>query len=170
MLDLDDHPARAVPRRGLILEASIPHQRGVAGSASGPDEQVLDPPLQYLIGREPDGIGHVPPFQRLVQTGQRKGRVGSDDDGLLPSLVAINDGQEDLLPPVRTVDVARPKLGREAVALWAEDEERVVADGLKVAVVRGLLLRPVDGLSELSISSVTRRFAERAAACWIRVY
>jgi hypothetical protein len=58
--------------------------------------------------------------------------------------VAINDGQEDLLPPVRTVDVARPKLGREAVALWAEDEERVVADGLKVAVVRGLLLRPVD--------------------------
>ena len=81
---------------------------------------------------------------RLVQSGQCKGRVGSDDDGLLPSLVAINDGQEDLLPPVGTVDVARPKLGREAVALWAEDEERVVADGLKAAVVRGPLLRPVD--------------------------
>jgi hypothetical protein len=55
---------------------------------------------QYLIGREPDGIGHIPPFQRLVERGQRKGRVGSDDDDLLPSLVAVNDGQEDLLPPV----------------------------------------------------------------------
>jgi hypothetical protein len=62
MLDLRDHPSRPVPRRGPILEASIPHQRGVAGSAPGSGEQVLDRPLQHLIGREPDGIGYVPPF------------------------------------------------------------------------------------------------------------
>jgi hypothetical protein len=54
MLDLGNHPSRPVPRRGLILEASIPHQWSVAGSASGPGEQVFDPPLQHLIGREPD--------------------------------------------------------------------------------------------------------------------
>jgi hypothetical protein len=83
MLDLGDHPSRPVPRRGLILDASIPHQRGVAGSAPRPGEQVLDRPFQHLIGREPDGIGHVPPFQCLVQRGERKGRVRSDDDGLL---------------------------------------------------------------------------------------
>jgi hypothetical protein len=41
------------------------------------------------------------------------------------------------------VDVARPELGREAVALRVEHEEGVIADGFKVAVVRGLLLRPV---------------------------
>src|SRR5215475_1793755 len=33
MLDLGDHPPRSVPRRGLILEASIPYQRSVAGPA-----------------------------------------------------------------------------------------------------------------------------------------
>jgi hypothetical protein len=51
MLDLGDHPPRPVPRRGLIREASIPHQRGVAGSASGPAEQVLvNGPLEAVIG------------------------------------------------------------------------------------------------------------------------
>jgi hypothetical protein len=43
------------------------------------------------------------------------------------------------------VHVAGSELGGEAVALLVEDEERMVADGLKVTVVRRLLLRPVDG-------------------------
>jgi hypothetical protein len=80
MLDFGDQPTRSVPRRGPILEASIPHQRGVAGLAAGLGEQVLDRPLQYLIGREADSIGHVPPFQCLVQRGkggEGKGRPGS---------------------------------------------------------------------------------------------
>src|SRR6266404_5875497 len=34
MLDLGDHPSRLVPGGRLILEASIPYQRGVAGSAA----------------------------------------------------------------------------------------------------------------------------------------
>src|SRR5712691_1823451 len=63
-----------------------------------------------------------------------------------------------LSPPVRTVDVARPERGGQAVAVLVEDEERVVADGLEVAIVGGLLLgAPCTGLSELSISRVTRR-------------
>jgi hypothetical protein len=40
--------------------------------------------------------------------------------------------------------VAGPELGREAVALRVEDEERVIANSFKMAVVRRLLLRPVD--------------------------
>ena len=55
VLDLGDHLPRSVPRRGLILEASIPYQWGIAGSAPGPSEQVLDRPLQHPISREPDG-------------------------------------------------------------------------------------------------------------------
>src|SRR5260370_9650332 len=48
------------------------------------------------------------------------------------------------LAPICTVNVARPELGREAIAVRVEDEERVVADGLEVAIIGGLLLRPVD--------------------------
>ena len=38
MLDLGNHPSRSIPGGRLIPEASISHQRGVAGSAAGPDE------------------------------------------------------------------------------------------------------------------------------------
>jgi hypothetical protein len=76
--------------------------------------------------------------------------------------VPVNDGEKHFVPPVRTVDVTRPELGRKAVAVWVEDEQRMIADGLEVAVVGGLLLRPpCTGLSELSISRVTRRFGDR---------
>jgi hypothetical protein len=58
-----------------------------------------------LVGREPDGVGHAMLLQRLVEGRDGKGRVGSDDDGLPPDLGPLNDRKEDLLPPVRTVDV-----------------------------------------------------------------
>jgi hypothetical protein len=144
MLDLGNHSPRPVPGRGPILEASIPHQRGVAGSAPGPGEQVLDHPLQHLIGREPDGVRHTPALEGLVQRWEGKGRVGADDDGLPPGLGSLNEREEDLLPPVRTVDVARPERGGQAVAILIEGEERMVADRLEVAIVGRLLLRAVD--------------------------
>jgi hypothetical protein len=90
---------RICPKRLPVksLSASCRVKYRVAGSASGPSEQVLDPPLQHLIGREPDGIPHASPLQRLVQRGERKGRVRSDDEGRLPTLVAwtkSNSGPE----------------------------------------------------------------------------
>jgi hypothetical protein len=42
------------------------------------------------------------------------------------------------------VDVAWPERGSETVAVLVEDEERMIADGFEVAVVRGLLLGAVD--------------------------
>ena len=34
------------------------------------------------------------------------------NDGLRVSAVLVNDKEEHLVPPVRTVDIARPELGR----------------------------------------------------------
>src|SRR2546426_10457011 len=48
------------------------------------------------------------------------------------------------MPPVSTVDVTRPELGGKAVAILVEDEQRMVADGLELAVVGRLLLRAVN--------------------------
>jgi hypothetical protein len=42
------------------------------------------------------------------------------------------------------VDVARPERGGKAVAVLVEDKQRMIADGLEVAVVGRLLLRAVD--------------------------
>ena len=42
------------------------------------------------------------------------------------------------------MDVAGSQCGGQTVTVLVEDEERVIADGLKVPVVGGVLLRPVD--------------------------
>ena len=144
MLDLSDHPPRPVPGGGLVLEAPVADQRRMARSAAGPREQVLDGPLQDLVGREPDGVGHVALLQRLIEGRDGKGRVGSDDDGLPPDLGPLDEREEELVPPVRTVDVAGAERGGEAVALLIEHEQRMIADGLEVAVVGRLLLRAMD--------------------------
>ena len=92
-------------------------------SAAGPSEHILDAPLQDVVGRESDRVPHPSPFQGLIEGGQGERRVGADDHRLRSGAVPINDGKQDLVPPVRTVDVARPELGREAVALRVEHEE-----------------------------------------------
>ncbi len=82
MFDLGDHSSQSVPGGRPILEASIPHQRDVAGSAAGPDEQIFDGPLQdVVIGREADRVPHTPSFQRLLDGWEGKHRVGSDNRG-----------------------------------------------------------------------------------------
>jgi len=169
MLDLSDDPPRPVPGGGLILDAPIADQRGVAGPAAGSDEEVLDGPLQHGIGRETDGRRPMPSLQRLGEGREGTGRVGADDDGLPPGLGPLNDREDGLLPPVRTVDVAWPERGGQAVAVLVEDEEGMGADGLDGAGVGRLLVRAVDrALGELSISTIRRRVSGRAASCCTR--
>src|SRR5215510_12710442 len=56
MLDLRDHTAQTVPGGKLVMEAPIADQRRVTRSAARPGEQVLDLPLQHVIGRQPDRV------------------------------------------------------------------------------------------------------------------
>src|SRR5262249_22714722 len=131
-----DHAPRSVPRGRLILETPVADQRGGTGPPPWSGEQILDAPLQDLVGRQADRVPHPPAFQRLVDCRRGERRVRPDDNGLPPPAVSINDGKQNLVPPVRTVDVPRAKLRRKTVALGVEDEERVIADRFKVAVVR----------------------------------
>ena len=116
------------------MKAAVPDQRRVTGSAPRPGEQILDLPFQHVIGRQPDRVTHPAAFQRLVDLGPSERSVRPDHDRLSTPAIPINDGQQDLVPPFRTVDVPRPQFRREAIAL----------DGLEVSVVRRLLLRAVD--------------------------
>ena len=77
-----------------------------------------------------------------------RGHLTSAFSGQLTSaltLEPVDDGEEDLVPSVGTVHVARAELGGEAVALLVEDEQRMIADGFEVPIVGRLLLRAVDG-------------------------
>jgi hypothetical protein len=144
-LDLGDDAARAVPGGSLVLEAAVADQGRATWSAARPSQQILDLPLQHVISRQPDRVAHSSPFQCLVERRHGERRVRPDHDRPPAPAAPINERQQDLVPALRTVDIARSEFRREAVALRVGDEERVVADGLEVAVVRGLLLGPMNG-------------------------
>ena len=164
VLDLGDHAARSAPRRGLILEAPIPDQRSVAGPATWSSEQILDPPLQDVIGWQPDRVAHPAAFQGLVEPGHRECGIRPHHDRLPAPPIPINERQQDFVPSSGAVDIARSEFRGEAVSLAVEHEERVVADGLEVPVVRGLLLRPMDGA--LGAIDVERHASAEREANW----
>jgi hypothetical protein len=67
------------------VEAPVAHQWGVTGPAPRPGEEILDGPLQHLVGRESNGVRHATLLQCLVDRGERKGCVGANDAlGTLP--------------------------------------------------------------------------------------
>jgi hypothetical protein len=73
--------------------------------------------------------------------------------GLLP----VDLGQQQFLPFLSAVHVARAQFYRQAVALTVEQQQRMVAGGLEVSGVGALFLAVVDRISVLSMSSTTRR-------------
>ena len=128
----------------MILEAPIADQWSVAGPAPWSGDQILDAPLQGIVGRQPDRVPHPSPFQGLIYRRHGERGVRPDHNGLPAPAVPINDGQENLLPSLRAVDVARSELRGKAVALWVEHEERVITHRFEMTVIGRLLLRPVD--------------------------
>jgi hypothetical protein len=104
----------------------------MGGSAAGPGEQVLDRPLEDVVGREADGVSDAPPLQRLGGGRDGEGHVGAHDDGPSPILEPVDDGEKHLVPPIRTVDVARAELGGETVAVLVEAELGMIAARLEV--------------------------------------
>src|SRR6516165_7540544 len=53
-LDLGDNPPRLGPGSGLIAEARMTPAHMVRGSSDRTLEQIADPALQNLVGRQPD--------------------------------------------------------------------------------------------------------------------
>jgi len=93
MLDLGDHAARAVPGGGLIVEAAVADQRGVARLAARPSEQVPDDPLKDVVGWQANRISHTSSFERLIDRWRGERRVGPDDDGVALRAVPVNNGR-----------------------------------------------------------------------------
>jgi hypothetical protein len=60
-------------------------------------------------------------------------------------LLPLDLRQKHGVPVLGTVDVPRPQLHRQTVALSIEQQQRVIAGRLEVAVVGALLLLAVDG-------------------------
>ena len=143
MLHLRHHPPRCLPTRCLVKEALVPDHWLVTRSSHWPRQQLRDVPLQAVIGRDANGILHVPLLQRLVDLRLGKGCVGPKHYFLAQLLLPLNLGQQKFCPTLGTVHVSGPQLCSQTVAFAAEQQQWVIAGGLEVPVVGALLLLPI---------------------------
>jgi len=128
-LDLRHHPPRRRPTGGLVPKALVPDHRLVTGSSYGPRQQLRDVPLQAVIGRDPDGVPHIPLFQGLVDLRFGEGSIGAKDHFLALFLLPLDLWQEHVVPVLGAVDVARPQLRRQTVAIPIEQQQWMIAPG-----------------------------------------
>ena len=103
MFHLGGDAAVAGPRGGLVVEAAVADQGRSTRSAARSSQQILDLPLQDVIGGQPDRVALPAVFQRLVDRWDGKRCVRPDHNGLPASAVPVNDGQQDLVPPLCAV-------------------------------------------------------------------
>ena len=90
-LDLGDHPARLGPASGLIGEVGIEPPHLVRRSSDRALEQIADPALQDLVGRQPDRVLDPLGFQELVDLRHGEGRVGPEIDARDLAPIARHD-------------------------------------------------------------------------------
>src|SRR5215472_14251957 len=90
-------------------------------------EQIADPALQNLVGRQPDRVFNPLRLQKLVDLGHCKGRVRSKIEAWGLALVARHDGLEHVVPAVSAVHVAATQSTAFEVAKLVEHQQRVIA-------------------------------------------
>jgi len=76
-LDLGHHPAGSGPALGLIAEAGVGHDRLLGRSPNRPRQQVFDPPLQHLVGRQADRVADALVLQQFVDLRLGERRIGA---------------------------------------------------------------------------------------------
>src|SRR5262249_38233531 len=108
-LDFRDHATRLAPALCLIAEARIEAPDVMRRPSHGPREQGRDARLEYLIGRETNGVLEALRFQVLVHVRQGEGRIATQypPDGL--AAIPRDDRVEHLAPAVGAVHVTRPE-------------------------------------------------------------
>src|SRR6516164_9027531 len=96
--DLRNHPARLGPASGLIAEVRMKPAHLVWRPPNRTLEQITDPVLEDLVGRQPDRILDPFGFQVFVDARHGEGCVGPEIDARYLALVACDDRLERTVP------------------------------------------------------------------------
>ena len=143
-LHLRDHPPGHRPTRRLIEKTVEPKHRLVAWPSHRPGQQLHNLPLQIVVSGKANGVLHVPLFERLVDLRLGKGGVAPEGHLFALRLLPLDLGQQQFLPVVGAVDIAGPQFGGQTVAFAAEQQQRMIAGGLEVAVVCTVFLAAIN--------------------------
>ena len=139
--DLGDDPTRTVPTGGLIFEVGKPDD-GLSGwTTHRPGQQVFNLLLKDIVCGKPDGIQKALLLQVFINPRLGKGGIPTKVFAEFLLLVASHDRFQQLLPAIRTVNVAGPKHGIFAISELVEAKQGMVTSASEMAVVgRGFLL------------------------------
>jgi hypothetical protein len=85
-------------------------------TAYWPNEQLCNVPQQTVIGRNPNRVLRSTFFQCFVDVRLGKGRVSPEPDLLAQFLQPFDLRQQEFLPAVGAVNIARPQFCGHAVA------------------------------------------------------
>src|SRR5262249_43809098 len=131
---------KKLPKEGSRQVALGELQDEVPGMSDQPAARLEEPLLQTRQRPALDGDGEDEPAQQVTE-------VVGDDPQEQAHLVSPEAATGEARPVSGFLAFLDPLLGRPAlvvVALRVENEERMIADRLEMAVVRRLLLRAVD--------------------------
>ena len=139
-LDLGDHPAWLAPTSGLVGEIGIEPTHLARRSPDRTLEQVADPALQDLVGRQPDRVFGPLRLQELVDFWHCKGRIRPEIDAGDLALVARHDRLESTVPDVGAAQVTGTQCAACEITELVEHEQRVIAGAGVTAVPDAVLL------------------------------
>ena len=108
-LDFGYDPTRLRPTSRLILRGRIQTPHAVRWAADGPFQQMRDPALQDLIGRQLDRIIDPLRFKVIVDARRREGGIAAKGNACALTAVTRDDRLEYPLPIVGTMNVAGTK-------------------------------------------------------------
>jgi hypothetical protein len=126
-LDLRHQLPRRVPARCLVREVFVADHRLVAGPPNEARQQPGNFPFQAVVGRDADGVLHIPLFQRLVDLRLGEGGVGTKHHIPALLLLPLDLRQQQFLETLGAVQVAGPELRRQTVTFAIEYQQQVTA-------------------------------------------
>ena len=131
-LNLGHDAARLAPALRLIGEAGVVPAHLVRWSPDRALQQTADPALQDIVGRQPDRVGNLLGFEKLVDLGIGEGSIAPEVEVLYAPPVADDHRLQHCAPAGSAVDIACPQGAALDIAELVEYEQRVVAGAAEV--------------------------------------
>jgi hypothetical protein len=107
-LDLGHHAPGSRPALGLVVKAGEGNDRLLWRPANRSGQQVADPPLQHLVGRQADRVADAFLLQQLVQLWLGERRIGAEVEIDAPFAVAADHRHQHQAPVLGAVGIAGP--------------------------------------------------------------
>ena len=160
-LHLGHHTPITVPTLSTIPKVVVSDHRTFRGPPHRSYQQGSDLVLQHFVARQPYCVEDSPLLHVLIDVRLGECGIGPKVPAHSCRPVAGQDRIQYITPSVRAMYVPRAEHRSLAVTKLVEHEQRVIARAPKVTLYDAPSCSPCTGLSELSMSKITRRCGAR---------